>query len=113
MNKNLPQLKQEGLFKKIKNWFLKVFRKEEKVENQMEDTLGMLEDEAPEKTFIENIKVENKDKILMLQRKIKEKQMEISDLTDQELDEMIELYKSQIEEKKVKLKKYRMTLFDN
>lgn len=113
MNKNLPQLRKEGLLQKIKYWFLNIFGKKEKLENQIQDMIEEVEKEITEKNFIENIKVENKDKILMLQRKIKEKQIEISDLTDEELDEMLELYKSQIEEKKVKLKKYRTTLFDS
>lgn len=110
MNNNLPQLRKEGLLEKIKNYFLKIFRKKERFENQNPDTV---ENEVSKNEFIENIKVENKDMILMLQRKIKEKQIEISDLTDEQLDEMLELYKSQIEEKKIKLKKYRTALFDN
>ena len=42
-----------------------------------------------------------------LKNSTKEKQIEISDLTDEELDEMIELYKKQIQYKKDKLKKYK------
>jgi low affinity Fe/Cu permease len=67
-------------------------------------------DEMNKEIFIQDIKIESKDNILMLQRKIKEKQIEISDLTDQELDEMIELYKNQIEDKKARLKQYRVKI---
>lgn len=111
MNKELVQVKQEGVLQKIKKWFLRIFRKEKTIENQ--DTLNNTEGDTIQRAFIENIKVENNDKILILQRKIKEKQMEISDLTDEELDNLIELYKAQIEEKKEKLKKARKRLLDN
>ena len=108
MNNNLPAIKKDGIFIKIKNWFLKLFKKyENKEEYFLEEKSYQFENKTD---FIENIKIENNDRIFMLQRKIKEKQMEISDLTNQELDELIELYKDQIEEKKVKLKQYRMKI---
>ena len=66
--------------------------------------------EINKENFMQNIKVENKDNIIILQRKIKEKQIEIADLTNQELDEIITLYKEQIEEKKVKLRQYRIKI---
>lgn len=113
MNENLPKVIQEGFFTKIKNWVIKFFRKQKSIENPINENLNELHkeiDEFNKEDFVQNIKVENKDNILLLQRKIKEKQIEISDLTDQELDEMIELYKGQIEEKKQKLKQYRLKI---
>ena len=110
MNENLPQVIQEGFFTKIKNWFNKFFRKQKIIKYPIQENFSELHNEIDEinkAEFVQNIKVENKDEILMLQRKIKEKQIEISDLTNQELDKMIELYKGQIEEKKQKLKQYR------
>ena len=104
MNNNLPQVKREGIFIKIKNWFFRFFKNAESTEHFQEETLKQSENK---KDFIENLKVENKDRIFMIHRKIKEKQMQISDLTNQELYELIELYKEQIEEKKLKLKQYR------
>lgn len=113
MKENLPQIIQEGFFIKIKNWFYNFFRRQKNIEYPIKDNLDHIHNEMGEiskSNFVQNIKVENKDNILMLQRKIKEKQMEISDLTSQELDEMIELYKEQIKEKKVKLKQYRVKI---
>lgn len=108
MNNNLPAIKKDGIFVKIKNWFSKLFKTyENKEEYFLEEKSYQFENKTD---FIENIKIENNDRIFMLQRKIKEKQMEISDLTNQELDELIEFYKDQIEEKKVKLKQYRMKI---
>lgn len=106
MNENLPQVIQEGFFTKIKNWFYRFFRKQKSVDYSVQEKM----DEINKEIFIQDIKIESKDSILMLQRKIKEKQLEISDLTDQELDEMIELYKNQIEDKKARLKQYRVKI---
>ncbi len=111
MNDNLPEIKREGFFQKFKKWFKRLFNKEEIViEEPINEAINELNksmDEMKKNKFIEEIKVESKDKILALQRKLKEKQIEIADLTDEELDEMIELYKEQIQYKKDKLKKYK------
>jgi len=115
MNEKLPQVIQESFFTKIKNWFNKFFRKQKSIENSIQENLNEINNEIYEDSkadFVQNIKVKNKDNILLLQRKIKEKQMEISELTDQELDEIIALYKGQIEEKKQKLKQYRRKIIN-
>lgn len=113
MNRNLPQVIHEGFFTKIKNWFNNFFRKQKSIEYPIQESLNELHnkmDENSKENFVQDIKVENKDNILKLQRKIKENEIGISDLTDQELDEIIELYKGQIEEKKQKLKQYRIKI---
>ena len=108
MNNNLPAIKREGIFIKIKNWFLRLFKKYERTDEYfLEESSRQLKNKTD---FVDNIKVENNGRIFILQRKIKEKQMEISDLTNQELDQLIELYKEQIEEKKMKLKQYRLKI---
>ena len=112
MNNNLPEIKKESFFQKIKKWVKRIFNIEEPIQEAINEINSDME-EIKNNKFIDEIKVENKDKILLLQKKLKEKQIEIADLTDEELDEMIELYKTQIEEKKTKLKKYRIALFDN
>lgn len=112
MKENLPQVIQEGFFTKIKKWFLKIFRKQKSIETQIQTLEDVQNDinEINKENFMQNIKVENKDNIIMLQRKIKEKQIEIADLTNYELDEMIALYKEQIEAKKEKLRQYRIKI---
>lgn len=110
MNRNLPQVMQEGFFTKIKNWLKKIFGKHGSIEYPIPETMYNEIDEIKKENFVRNIKIESMDKILMLQKKLKEKQIEISDLTDQELDEMIELYKSQITDKKIKLKQYQYAI---
>ena len=112
MNNNLPEIRKEGVFLKIKKWFKRLFNKEEIVE----ETINVIDKEIEgikDTNFKENLQVESKNKILAIQRKLKEKQIEIADLTDKELDEMIELYKSQIEEKKSRLIQYRNKMIKN
>lgn len=106
MRENLPQVIRENIFTKIKKRFLKIFKKRESIDYSTQKTLDNTE-KSNKENFIESIKIENKEKFLMLQKKLKEKQLKISDLTDEELDEMIEIYKVQIEEKKQKLLEYR------
>ena len=110
MNNNLPEIKREGIFLKIKNWFKSLFSIQQISEKIIQEDVKELYEE-PEKIdthiFKGILQVESKDKIIALQRKLKEKQIEISELTDEELDEMIALYKVQIEEKKNKLRNYK------
>lgn len=51
--------------------------------------------------FLKNIKVETNQSILAKKIKLKTKQIKISDLSDYELQEMIELYKVEIQQKKL------------
>ena len=95
MNRNLPQVVHEGFFTKIKNWFNNFFRKQKSIEYPIQESLNELHnkmDENSKENFVQDIKVENKDNILKLQRKIKENEIGISDLTDQELDEIIQKF---------------------
>lgn len=63
--------------------------------------------------FLKNIKVETNQSILAKKIKLKTKQIKISDLSDYELQEMIELYKVEIQQKKIKLLKYRNKMQTN
>lgn len=103
MNNNLPEVRREGIFTKIKNWFKNLFRVKNIEENLIPESI----EEIKNSNFKDSIKVESKEKILFLQRKIKEKQMEIADLAEEELDEMIKLYETQVEEKERILKQYK------
>ena len=72
MNESLPQVRQESFFTKIKNWFLGIFRKQKKNDSQIQGTLNEVYNEMDKiNNFAQNIKVENKDSIIILQRKIK------------------------------------------
>lgn len=109
MSEFLPKIKKEGIFEKIKKWFKISFKGkivEEEIKNEKLTKFNM-----NEKSTNEYIK--NNNKIFILQKRLKEGLIEISDLTDEELDEIIELYKKQVEEKKNKLRFYRNKIIKN
>ena len=87
----------------LKKWFKNLLVKN----NRQEDIIKESVEEIKDSNFREVIRIEGKERILFLQRKLKEKQLEIADLTDEELDEMIELYENQIKEKKDILRRYK------
>lgn len=103
-NSNLPMKRNESIFYKIKEWFRKLFNKDEIIEEQTENN-NEEEKTTERSTFVNSIKFESKDVILALQRKLRNQEIEIDDLTDKELYEMVQLYGEQIEEKKNKVEK--------
>lgn len=108
-NDNLPQI---NIFLKIKQCFLGLFKKDKNSKNEAINTIEN-EELLDSNNFMKNIKLNNNETILKLQRKLKSKQIEISNLTDEELEKMIKLYQKQIIEKKDKLKYYRMKIYQN
>lgn len=58
-------------------------------------------------TFKSNLKIDKDLKIAKLEYKLKRKEITISDLSDEELNDMINFYKIKIEAKKNTLKSYR------
>lgn len=106
MEKNLPYIKKVKIFTKVKNWFkglLGIGKIEEPIQEPINNNI------TKKNEFKESIRVESKDGILSLQRKLEDEQIKISDLTDEELDKMIGLYKDQIIIKEDKIKHYRDT----
>lgn len=100
MSEILPKIKKESLFEKIRNWFKSIFNRNINIINEPQ-----INDNTKEKQV--NTFIENNNKIFVLQKRLKEGMIEVSDLTDEELDELIELYEKQIAEKKEKVKYYR------
>ena len=108
---NLPKVVKKSIFSKIKIWFKKLIGKDvEKVENSIENVKIMNNNKI---NFINNIKIEENKGIINVQKMLKEKKIEISDLNDIELQQMIELYRNQIKHKKIELKQYRKKLQNN
>lgn len=107
MNNNLPQIVKDNIITKIRKWFFKFIPKnkqKQEIENISETK------EQRENTFREDIQISD---AMAIQRKLMDKQMKIQDLTDEELDEVIKLYESQIEEQKAVLKRYREIIYSN
>lgn len=106
---NLPQIFRENIFTKIVKWLKKIINK--KVKNNVVLPQNNIINNTTKEDFISNIRVE--ETIKMKQKKIKDNQINISELSDKELKQMIELYKSQIKRKKTELKKHRKMIFNN
>ena len=90
-----------------KNWFKRFFAKEEVVIESFQEPVKNEIEEIKKASFKEGLKVKTKDIILLLQRQLEEKQIQISDLTDEQLEEMIELYENQTNEIKNKTQQIR------
>lgn len=106
-NENLPQIVKDTLLSKFKKWIKRLIRKDE---NKISDKTITQTNTINEKDFAETIKVEDKTEIINLQKRLKENKIKIAELTDNQLKQMIELYKNQIEQKRLKLKQYRMMI---
>ncbi len=113
MSDNLPKIKNEGILEKIKNVFYKLFvgkksqtesvktevnnHEKDSIRSDKTDLLSNLQNQ------IENEVVSDNELLITLQRKIKNNEIQISELTDEELDGLIELYETQIANKEKNL----------
>lgn len=109
-DKNLPQTINKNIFIKLKMWFFSFFKKNKTNANENTEILDNNKGKEQTSNFKTDIQLESFNKIFTLQKKLKDNQIKISDLTNNELDEMIKLYRNQISEKKIKLRQYRKNL---
>lgn len=117
----LPAERKGSFFDKVINFFKSIFKKNKThteenitIENEMpnenvEKHRGIeidaenyepnykTIDDVEETDFVKSIKAEDKSYIIFLQQKLKNNEIRVEDLTDQELDDMIKLYKSQLQ----------------
>lgn len=113
--KNLIEKKEENIFDKIKKFFKKLFNKKRNEEKQ-EIINEVLNEKEDKNNFKEYIKMtENEEtKLLELQRKYHNKEIDENDLTDEQIDALCDLYDKQIAElektieiKEKKLEEYK------
>ena len=107
--KNLVE-KNEGLFSKIKNFFKNLFGKKSNVENTV---VGNVSNEKEENnSFKESIKMTETEetKLLDLQTRYRRGEIGESDLTEEQIDALCQLYDKQIEEikKSIKIKEEKI-----
>lgn len=92
----------ENIFSKIKNFFKNLFFRQtiESYELNTSEDITENKQEIRNSIFAENIKVEETEeqKLLKLQRLIREKRILESDLSKEEKNKLRELYNSQIED---------------
>lgn len=91
----------ESIFTKIKNLFKNLFMQQsvEKIELKTSENIVENKEEIKNPIFSENIKVEETEgqKLLRLQRLIREKRISENDLSIEEKQKLINLYNSQIQ----------------
>ena len=99
MNSLMPV--KENIFDKIKNFFKNLFNRNIVEDYEIETSEDIVENQQQIKNsiFAENIKVEETEeqKLLKLQRMIREKRISEQDISIKERDIIIKLYKSQIQ----------------
>ena len=107
MNNSLIPIKEKNIFEKIKNFFQRVFIKQPEyaIENNCNISNTNIETETLEtqkSDFIDNIKIEKTEeqKLLKIQKLIREKRISENDLSIEEKNKLRKLYNSQIEDLK-------------
>lgn len=107
--KNLVE-KNEGLFSKIKNFFKNLFGKKSNVENAVVENVSNKKEEN--NSFKESIKMTETEetKLLDLQTRYRRGEIGESDLTEEQIDALCQLYDKQIEEikKSIKIKEEKI-----
>ena len=100
--KSLIVIKKGGIFEKIKKFLKGLFIKEEII---MQEVNNEPKENVPElkQKFRQEIIFDTKEQLRILQHQLKTKQIQISNLTEKQKDDLIELYNEQIKMKKERL----------
>ena len=92
----------ENIFTKIKNYLKKLFKQQIIKDCKIENTDNILEkqEEIKDSIFVQSIKSEETEeqKLLQLQKLIREKKITENDLSEEEKNKLRKLYNSQIED---------------
>lgn len=99
-----------GIFKRIRLFFKNLFGKKEIVKKTVVIPKQMDKENA-RNNFIENLKVDSDveadSELLELQRKVRDGIIKIEDLTEEQEDQLIDLYDKQIAVKKAKIEEIK------
>ena len=91
----------ESIFSKIKSFFKKIFGQQTIKDYKIDNTDNMIEnqEEIRNLNFTENIKIEETEeqKLMRLQKLVREKRISENDLSEEEIEKLRKLYNSQIE----------------
>lgn len=108
--KNLVESKNEnGFFTKLKNFFRNLFSKntEKSLNYDVAENNKVEIDGSKKSEFVDSIKVDNTveadEEVLELQRKLRANEITMNDLTEEQVDKLIDLYDKQIAIKKAKI----------
>lgn len=111
---SMQVINEKSFIYKIKSFFKRLFLRRKLSEVSSEENIIKI-DESNNKTrnaFIEHIKIETNEKLLALQKRLEEGKITIEELTEEEKDNLIELYDKQIEIKKEKLQNIKDQIID-
>ena len=104
---------ENGFLNKIKSFFRNLFGKNKVVETQKKQ-IKNTEDQKEKSGFIDSIKyeseVEANPELLELQQKVRNGEVKIEDLTDEQEDQLIDLYDKQIAVKKAKIEELKIKI---
>lgn len=102
MSNHSLMLVNENIFTKIKNYLKKLFKQQIIKDCKIENTDNILEnqEEIKDSIFVQSIKIEETEeqKLLQLQKLIREKKITENDLSEEEKNKLRKLYNSQIED---------------
>lgn len=111
MNTNLPQRIQIGFIQKIKNWVKKLTSKKD-IKSEPEENETKKEDIQKKEDFLSVIKKQTNQEVIVFQERLESGLMRASELSDEQYEEVISLYESQINEMHNKLNMYKQKLMD-
>lgn len=100
MNTNLPQTTQRGFINKIKAWLMKLKVSKNIKTNSNEEIIIENNDIKiqPKQDFLEAIKKQTNIACQNIQEKLRNGEIKAADLSDEEYEELIELYENRIRE---------------
>ena len=94
--KNLIERKENNVFEKIKNFFRNLFGKKEEVNNIVDEDLEMeMEKSIDFRESLKNFEVDNNN-IYELKRRYHNDEISEDDLTQEQINQLCQLYDSQI-----------------
>lgn len=109
--KSLTVINENSIYYKIKNFFRKIFKKQNEISTNFEDNKS-LELNDKKKEFNASLKTNIDTSLIDLQTQLKQGNIRIDDLTSEEVDKLIKLYKEQIEVKKKRLNEIKFKIIN-
>jgi len=114
--KSLVRVNESSIFYKIKRFFKNLFIKHNSVDNSIVEEIAVIkQDEDKRNQFMEQIrKIEDEETILLkLQKKYRNGEIKVKDLTDEQVSSLCKLYDKQISNLKKSNKIRKQKLLEN
>lgn len=110
MNKNLPKPVTNGFVNKIKDIFRRIFGKKSETVQLIAEKNEIVPQQDEKPDFLSNLQKQACYNAIVTQEKLDSGDMRARDLSDEEYNEVVELYKSQIKEKEIEIMKTKQKL---